>query len=223
MYNDYMQNLLGENYSPYQFTYEPMLRNTNYYNQFEHCDQYNYDNNYDFPYNCRQSNYYSRNLALDVENMYPEIYKIIYPMIQKACMQNNRPITEDVLDEMTSDIYNNIEADNIINLNIDIVNNRNEKNSAQQNPHQSTEASENRNSQTNTKNVTTSVQNREYRQMNNPIRDLIRILLIRELVDERPSPRPPRPFPPGPRPFPPRPPKPPRPGNHPYRPTMQWY
>ena len=59
--------------------------------------------------------------------------------------------------------------------------------------------------------------------MNNPIRDLIRILLIRELVDGIPSPRPPRPFPPGQGPFPPRPPKPPRPGNPPYRTTMQWY
>ncbi len=218
MYDDYMQNLLGENYSPYQFTYEPMTRNTNYFNQIEDCDQYNYDYNYDFPYNCRQPNYYSRNLAMDIENMYPEIYKIIYPMIQKACMQNNRPITEDVLDEMTSDIYNNIEADNIINLNIDIVNNRTEKNSAQQNSSQSTGTSENRSSQVNTKNVTASVQNREYRQMNNPIRDLIRILLIRELIGGRPGLRPPRPFPPGSGPFYPKPPRPPIPGNPPPRP-----
>ena len=223
MYDDYMQNLLGENYSPYQFTYEPMARNTNYYNQLEDCDQYNYDYNYDFPFNCRQPNCYSRNLAMDIENMYPEIYKIIYPMIQKACMQNNRPITEEVLDEMTSDIYNNIEADNIVNLNVDVVNNRNEKNSVQHNPHQTIEANESRNSQANTKNVTTSVQNREYRQMNNPIRDLIRILLIRELIGGRPSPRPPRPFPPGPGPFPPRPPRPPMPGNPPPRPPRPRY
>ena len=218
MYDDYMQNLLGENYSPYQFTYEPMSRNTYFNDQLEDYEQYNlgsnynYNCNYNFPYNCRQPNCYSRNIAMDIESMYPEIYKIIYPMIQKACMQNNRPITEDVLDEMTSDIYNNIEADNIVNLNIDIVNNRNEKSSTQPNSSQSKETSENRNSQVNTKNITTSVQNREYRQMNNPIRDLIRILLIRELVGGRPGTRPPRPFPPEPRPFPPRPPRPPMPG-----------
>ena len=218
-----MQNFLGENYSPYQFTYEPMLRNTNCYNQVEDCDQFNYDYNYDFPYNHRQPNFNSRNLAMDIENMYPEIYKIVYPMIQKACMQNNRPITEEVLDEMTSDIYNNIEADNIVNLNIDIVNNRNEKNSAQQSSSQSTGTSENRSSQVNTKNATASIQNREYRQVNNPIRDLIRILLIRELIGGRPGPRPQRPFPPGPEPFFSRPPRPIRPGNHPPRPPKQWY
>ena len=224
MYDDYMHNLLGENYSPYQFTYEPMSRNTNYYNPVEDCDQCNYDYNYDFPYNCRQPNCYSRNIVMDIENMYPEIYKIIYPMIQKACMQNNRPITEEVLDEMTSDIYNNIEADNIVNLNIDIVNNRNENNSALKNSSLSKETSESRNSQTtNTQKINTSVQNREYRQMNNPIRDLIRILLIRELIGGRPSPRPPRPFPPGQGPFPPRPPRPPKPGNPPPRPPRHWY
>ena len=232
MYDDYMQNMLGENYFPYQYTYEPMSRNTYFNSQLEDYEQFNLgSNNYDFncncdyPHNCRQQNYYSRNLAIDVENMYPEIYKIIYPMVQKACMQNNKPITEEVLDEMTSDIYNNIEADNIINLNIDIVNNRNEKNIVSQKNHQSTETIENRNSQINTNNVTTSVQNREYRNNNNPIRDLIRILLIRELLGGRPSYRPPRPpFRPGPGsgPFPPRPPRPPRPyipGN-PSRPPM---
>ena len=223
MYDDYMHNLLGENYSPYQFTYEPMSRNTNYYNPVEDCDQCNYDYNYDFPYNYKQPNCYSRNIVMDIENMYPEIYKIIYPMIQKACMQNNKPITKEVLDEMTSDIYNNIEANNIVNLNIDIVNNRNEKNSAQQSSSQSTGTSENRSSQVNTKNVTTSIQNREYHHANNPIRDLIKVLLIRELLGDRPSVRPPRPFPPGPGPFPPRPPRPPMPGNPPPRPPRSRY
>ncbi len=228
MFDDYMQNMLGENYFPNQYTYEPMSRNTYFNDQLEDYEQYNLSSNYnynfncncDYPYNCRQQNCYSRNLAIDIENMYPEIYKIIYPMIQKACMQNNRPITEEVLDQMTSDIYNNIEADNIINLNIDIVNNRNEKNSVSQNSHQSKDSTENRNNQTSTKNITTSVQNREYRQNNNPIRDLIRILLIRELLGGRPSPRPPRPFPPGPEPFPPRPPRPSIPGN-PWNPPRQ--
>lgn len=213
MYDNYMQNLLEENYFPYQFTYEPMSRNNNYYNQIDDYDQCIY--NYDFPYNLRQKNYYSRNLATNIEKMYPEIYKIIYPMVQKACMHNSRPITEEVLDEITSDIYNNVEADNIINLNIDIINNRNEKKSVSQNNHQLTEENNNRNSYTNTN---TSVQNREYRQINNPIRDLIKILLIRELLDSRPSPIPPRPFPPGPGQFPPRPPRPVNPPPSPPRP-----
>lgn len=182
MYDDYIQNLLGENYSPYQYTYEPMLRNTYYYNQMDDFDQYIYD----YPFNCINKSS-SRNLVTDIENLYPEIYKIIYPMIQKACNQNTRPITEDVLDDMTNDIYNNIEAENIINLNIDITNNRNENKSLS--------------------NAKKTIQeNRETRQITNSLRDLVKILLIRELIGRPDFNRPPRPFPPGP--FPPMPPRP---------------
>lgn len=182
MYDDYIQNLLGENYSPYQYTYEPMLRNTYYYNQMDDFDQYIYD----YPCNCINKSS-SRNLVTDIENLYPEIYKIIYPMIQKACNQNTRPITEDVLDDMTNDIYNNIEAENIINLNIDITNNRNENKSLS--------------------NAKKTIQeNRETRQITNSLRDLVKILLIRELIGRPDFNRPPRPFPPGP--FPPMPPRP---------------
>ena len=237
MYEDYMQNLLGDSLCPYQYTYEPIVRNTNYYNQIDSCDQYNHELNYEFPYyNCRQ-NYFSRNLVVDIENMYPEIYKIIYPMIQKACMQNSKPLTEDVIEDMTDDIYNNIEANSIINLNIDIVNNRNDKDSISSNTSQITHSNESRNSSksvhsneisnttSSVKNADKSIQNREYRQANNPIRDLIKILLIRELLGDRPSARPPMPFPPGPKPFPPRPPRPPmpsRPGNQPLPPRPRF-
>ena len=185
MYDDYMENLLGENYSPYKYTYEPFLRNT-YYNQSDNFyDQYNYA----CPYTCINTNSTSRNIVDDIENLYPEIYKIIYPMIQKACSQNTRPITEDVLDEMVNDIYNNIEAENIINLNIDVTNNRSEGKSLS--------------------NVKKSTQeNREFRRTNNTLHDVVKILLIRELIGRPNINRPPRPFPPGPGPFPPFPPRP---------------
>lgn len=228
MFDEYMQNMLGENYFPYQYTYEPMSRNTYFNNQLQDYDQYNLGSNFnynysctcDYPYNCNQ-NFYSRNIVQDIENMYPEIYNIIYPMIQKACMQNNKPVTEDVLEEMTNDIYSNIEADNIFNLNI-TVENRSENNSVNKstNKYENTILNSSKNSSSENK------ENREYRQDNNPIRDLIRILLIREFLGERPSSRPPRPprppFPPTPGPFPPRPPRPPMPGNPPRPPRQRF-
>lgn len=196
MYEDYIQNLFGRDYQLYQNTYDPMLRNTNCYNQIDDFEQYNYEQNSFYepiPYD-NFSNYSTRNLASDLENLYPEIYKIVYPMIQKACSHNNKPVDENLIDDMTDDIYSNIEADNIINLNINVENNRNESATSKEK---------------NNRCKTT-----ENRQFNNPIRDLIRILLIRELLD-RPGYRPPRPRPPGPV-FPgshfPRPPRPPRPG-----------
>ena len=197
MYEDYMQNLFGRDYQSYQNTYEPMVRNTNCCNQIDGYDQYDYEqNNYyeQMPYNYF-TYYSSRNIVNDVENLYPEIYKVVYPMIQKACNQNTKPIDENLIDDMTEDIYSNIEADNIINLNINIENNRNES-----------MVEKEKNNRCETKNT---------RQSNNLIRDLIRILLIREFLDKpgyRP-PRPPRPsFPGNP---PPRPPRPGFPGSPP--------
>lgn len=181
MYNDYMQNVFGVDYSPYCNTYDSIFRNTDFYNQTENYNQYNYDLNY------MQPNFSARTMVTDIEELYPEIYKIIYPMVKKICMNNSRHLSSETLDDMTDEIYNNIEANNIINLNINIESNKNENNSS------------------NRKNINN--ENREERQFNNPIRDLIKILLVRELFDNDRHNRPPRPFPPDH--FHPRPPRPP--------------
>ena len=179
MYEDYMQNLLGYRANPYQDIYE----------------QYNQDRDYYNPNNCMNCmpninwDYQNMNNEIDLENCYPEIYKMVYPMIKKVCMQNRERLTEENIEKMVDEVYNNIEAGDIINLNINIGNTVNA-------------ASENN------KNMSPKVQNRgeidkENRAPRNNylLRDLIKILLLRELVG-RPRQRPP---------FPPRPPYPPRP------------
>lgn len=198
MYEDYMQNLLGVRISPFQDTYEEFDRNT------ECCTQMNDYQNYDCNFQQQMSyNYPIRNSMaasdnVDLEKCYPEIYNIIYPMVRKACMNNTRLINEDLIDEMTKEIYNNIEAGDVINLNINIENSRNQSENLK---------SENR--ETNgEKNEVSELEKetRENRQFNSSINDLIRILLIRELLG-RPGggvffppfrPRPPRPMPPRP-------------------------
>ena len=45
----------------------------------------------------------------ELENCYPDIYRIVYPMIQKSCNENTRPITRELIDRMTDDIYFSIE------------------------------------------------------------------------------------------------------------------
>lgn len=178
MYDDYMQNFFGVDYSPYENTYDLNYRNTSFYNQSEDYNHFNY------PFNYMYQGFSFMNAVTALEDLYPEIYKIIYPMVQKACSQNTHPINDDVLDEITNDIYSNIEADNIINLNINIDNNRNENKSI-----------------SNSKNVDS--ENKDKRHFN-PVRDLIKILLIRELGGKSNFNRPPRPF--SPCPPPPRPP-----------------
>lgn len=101
----------------------------------------------------------------DLERMYPETYRVIYPMVRDACSNVNMPITESMLDSMTNDIYDRVEADGRINIEISV--------------------------EPELRNAAASVEeNRETRQRrprrrNRFLNDLIRILLLRELLNRR--------------------------------------
>lgn len=43
-----------------------------------------------------------------LEKFYPETYNVIYPLIHSACNNFSGPITEENLEKLTNDIYNNI-------------------------------------------------------------------------------------------------------------------
>ena len=127
MYEDYFQNMFGNDYYPYNTTYTPSTNNHGYFN--------------------------------NLEDLYPEIYSIVYPMVQKVCTLNTMPICENLIENLTNDVYINFE-----------------------------EQSKN--------------ESRETRQDNTLLKDLIKILLIRELIGTSHNHRPQRPIPPPlPRPF----------------------
>ena len=90
----------------------------------------------------------------ELENLYPEIYKLVYPMVCKCVENNTKPLTEENINEMVLSISNNIEADFEVNVRME------PKNGDVRNPNSKEEK-------------------RETRQ-NNYLNDLIRILLIRE-------------------------------------------
>lgn len=157
-YEEYMRNVLGYNQIPnniYTGAYD------NFYYEQQYRNDYNIANNE------------------ILENMYPEIYKIIYPMVCKICMQNNhREITRDLVERMTDEVYSNIEPDdrttNINNTRTTL------KNGDVRNPN--AKEPEIRN---------------ETRQNNFMLRDLIKILILRELIKQNrpggPIQQPPRP------------------------------
>ena len=120
----------------------------------------------------------------ELENCYPDIYRIVYPMIQKTCSQNTRPITRELIDNMTDEIYFAIEDKEML---------------------QNREKEE-------------KTENRQIRRNTN-LNDLIRILILRELLGRPgfPGGRPPRPpaRPPRPPMRPPMGPPPPRPQPRP--------
>ena len=110
----------------YYNDYEDYMRNVLGYNNMR-------DNTY---------SYFSRDTSnSNIEQMYPEIYKIINPMVCRACDTNTQPISEYMVEQMTDDIYDNVvnrvEIQNVINLNIgttrdddmEVVLNREEDNS----------------------------------------------------------------------------------------------
>lgn len=146
-YEDYMRNVLGYPSHP--------------------------ETTYSFP-----DDYDEKNTSIEEEALYPEIYKLIYPMVCKACDEkNNMPITQQLVDEMTRTIYENIEAD----MEMETTQNREVlKNGDVRNP--------------NAKQP--ELQTRQ-RVPNRTLQDLIRILILRELFrrkrQNRPTMRPPMP------------------------------
>ena len=98
------------------------------------------------------------------ENLYPEIYRIVYPMICKICNGNTRPITEELVNEMTDNIYNNIESEDFFENDTRVAE---VKKGDVRNP--------------NVKTSVTEVKEDRQRRPNPTLRDLIRILILREL------------------------------------------
>lgn len=171
IYEEYMRSVLG---------YQPV----------------NYDNTYDMNYERFEMPDMTamNNLQMqELESCYPDIYRIIYPMVQKACNQNTRPITRELVDSMTDEVYFAVEDREML---------ENRTNKEEQ-----------------------TIQTTEDRQIvrDQRLNDLIRILILRELLGRPgfpgfPEERPPRPRTPRPPMRPPMgPPRPqPRPGMRTY-------
>lgn len=224
-YEEYIRSILGYPRADYfnsnetidqcqncnDMNYYSNIGNTNFDSKFN--DFYNISNSNGF-YNIGNSNgFYNNNFNNDfrmenrekLENCYPEIYKLVYPMVLKKCQNSRATITADDIDNMTDEIYYALENKEGIELNINLTNNV--SNSRDMNLQNLNEKRDKSNNKTEIK-IKEKTEKRETRQINKGLRDLIKILLLRELLN-RPGQRPPMP---GPGPYPPvRPPLPPRP------------
>lgn len=136
-YDDYMRNILG----------------------YPNMNCSNMCMNNQTPY---QNMYQSSN---SLERMYPDTYRIVYPMVVSACDMVNTPITEEMLDKMTDDIYDRAATDSRINIDINIEMESREDDESRQ--------------------ISDDLRQRRPRRRNRFFRDLIRILLLRELLGRR--------------------------------------
>ena len=195
-YEEYIRNILG---------YPNISQDTNVYSNYTQAPVYR--QNY--------ANTYIQNSEL--ENCYPEIYNIIYPMVKKVCMQNaNTTVNKQLLEDMTEEIYMAIEGNTqeIENrkaekqtVKKEIVNSKEmqfskkEIESRKVDTKESMQIEETRNSNDNNR-INIQNENRQIQNLN--LRDLIKILILRELLG-RPT----------------RPSKPPFPGIRPPFPNMR--
>lgn len=127
----------------------------------------------------------------NLEECYPELYRLLYPMIQKVCMKCTRSLSKDVIDEMVEEVYSNFSGDEgeTTQININLANDvRSSKtNTSVSNNSTATKAVS---SSTATTKLDRSLEkrpeekreNRQVRQRNPVLNDLIRILILRELL-----------------------------------------
>ncbi len=172
MYEEYMQNFFNYPAGGYRNTYEqynPENYGMNYEQRYEMVDNYPYS----YTPNYIQGNmqgFQSRNVTQELEDSYPEIYKIVYPMVRKVCAKNNyRGYSKTEVDRMVEEVYNSLEVNDAVELNITLNNDVRGSSSKE-------EAGE--------ADATDSEKRGEKRQIrrNNGLNDLIRILILRELL-----------------------------------------
>lgn len=144
--------------------------------------------------NLYEQNNYVLNSSLqnkgEIEKCYPEIYNVVYPMIAEKCNRTSGTITRETVEEISKEITATIEPSvNDMKVNVNIQNESIKSSSST-----STNLRK-----TNEKNIP---ENRSSGSGN--LCDLVKILVIRELLENNNN-RPPMP-PPGPGPRPPFPP-----------------
>lgn len=212
-YEDYIRSILGYPVSTSSNTYQ---NNT-----------YNYSN---YNYEPMANNIPRYNS--EILELYPEIYKIVNPMVCKICEANSKPITRELIEKMTDEIYLNIECDNpeedTVNVRVTLPKEASSENKRKDSSKEIRTTSTNsspsivkssnnvnsRSSQNQVRQEEKSSdipQNRQFRR-NNTLRDLIKILILNQLLGiNRPPHRPGMPRPP----YPGRPPQNPRPPMNP--------
>lgn len=186
-YEDYMRSVLGYPIDN-RYTY----------------DNYMVQNERDY-YNDRNSPTYE-----EMENMYPEIYRMINPLVCRECERHTGPITKEAVENMVDRIYSNIDINNEIMIKINVdnrsiedknavstreVDSRINKDKIQQNNFRTTN-NEPQKVQENLRSA--EVENRQRRPENPLLRDLIRILILNRLFGNIFPERPQRPPFPGP-------------------------
>ena len=206
----------------YNETYDDYIRSILGYQARNQFEQYNQEMPEYQSYQEYRNPTFNTNINIsgnnvELENSYPEIYKIVYPMVTKKCENvRSETFSKNDIENMTDEIYYALEEKQEKRININLTNDI--SSTKAQNSSAISTSAKVENKRPDVRISQKAIENSEKRQINSGLRDLIQILLIRELLNRpRPPFRPPMPNPPGPGPRPPmRPPFRPGPGRPPF-------
>ena len=121
---------------------------------------------------------------LRIQKMYPDIYCLLMPMVNKIVEENNdREITDNLIESMTMEIYNNIEDDMIKSSRT--TNSKTNNTMAQSSQTGNTQRQSTQSNNTTTRNTVSNTMQNSRRIGNPTLRDLIKILIIRRLLEHR--------------------------------------
>ena len=121
---------------------------------------------------------------LRIQRMYPDIYCLLMPMVNKIVEENNdREITDNLIESMTMEIYNNIEDDMINSSRT--TNSKTNNTMAQSSQTGNTQRQSTQSNSTTTRNTVSNTMQNSRRIGNPTLRDLIKILIVRRLLEHR--------------------------------------
>ena len=121
---------------------------------------------------------------LRIQKMYPDIYCLLMPMVNKIVEENNdREITDNLIESMTMEIYNNIEDDMINSSRT--TNSKTNNTMAQSSQTGNTQRQSTQSNNTTTRNTVSNTMQNSRRIGNPTLRDLIKILIVRRLLEHR--------------------------------------
>lgn len=159
------------------------MRDAFYYSQpqsntYPYAGMNNYMNVNNTPYNYNMNNRYPVN---PLENMYPQIYKIIDPVANRVISTNNYSYyTEDNIDNMVDTVYNIVEGD-VSSLTSTTPQNMTSDDTVTQGPARG--GAQNTNTRSNTtENVAPRTNTNESNCNKQLLKDLIKIIIIKELL-----------------------------------------
>lgn len=201
-YEDYMRSVLGNSYAN-EYTNVPtyvnpanMQTQTNMSSQMNMpnqpsmsnmTNQSNMSNQTSFQSSMRENteqNMEESEEILRIQKMYPDIYCLLMPMVNKIVEENNdREITDNLIESMTMEIYNNIEDDMINSSRT--TNSKTNNTMAQSSQTGNAQRQSTQSNNTTTRNTVSNTMQNSRRIGNPTLRDLIKILIIRRLLEHR--------------------------------------